>query len=157
MQRKCYTKCSSVVMEEQLIFADDGHQRVWDSWKGWVLMVSSWMLLELHSIYWHLVPFYRVCTRQWHLSQCSSYTRFSDKGLVMMVLSSKTLELRCYLLTYSLWGVIGIPQFLELYLVSGAIWVFLIYSIIGHFGEIAHLFGIYKFSLLLNRRQTTLF
>lgn len=81
--------------------------------------------------YWNYTPFigtlylfYRVCTWQWHHSQCSSYTRFADKVLVMTVLSSKTLELCCYLLTYSLWGVIGIPQFLELYLVSGAIWVF---------------------------------
>lgn len=124
-------------MEELLIFSDAGHQRVWDSWKGWVLLVSSWMLLELHSIYWHLVPFNRVWTWQWHLSQCLSYTRFADKGLVMTVMSSKTLELCCYLLTYPLWGVIGIPQYLELYLVSGAIWVFLIYSIICLFGETA--------------------
>jgi hypothetical protein len=122
MQTKCYTKWSSHVIEEQLIFAD-GHQRVWDSWERWVLLMSSWMLLELHFIYWHLVPFYRVCTWQWHLFQCSSYTRFADEGLVMTVLSSKTLELCCYLLTYSLWGVIGIPQFLELYLVSGVVWV----------------------------------
>jgi hypothetical protein len=144
------------VMEELLIFADDGHQRVWDSWKRWVLLVSSGMLLELHSIYWHLVPFYRVWTWQWHLSQCLSYTRFTDKGLVMTV---EFKDIGTVLLFADLPSM-SCDWHSTLSGALSSIWSYMNFSHLFYYLSFwwnCYLFGIYKLWLLLNKWQTTLF